>query len=64
MVMTRPPAFHIWKFLMKNMTSPNSGLISVLVTFGTVATSQRCIQYPVVGKPYFNAKSGTQWTVY
>ena len=24
--MTRPPAFHIWKFLMKNMTSPNSGL--------------------------------------
>ena len=28
MVMTRPPAFHIWKFLMKNMTSPNSGLIT------------------------------------
>ena len=26
MVMTRPPAFHIWKFLMKNMTSSNSGL--------------------------------------
>ena len=24
--MTRPPAFHIWKFLMKNITSPNSGL--------------------------------------
>ena len=23
-VMTRPPAFHIWKFLMKNMTPPNS----------------------------------------
>ena len=21
-----PPAFHIWKFLMKNITSPNSGL--------------------------------------
>jgi len=26
MVMTRPPAFHIWKFLMKNIISPNSGL--------------------------------------
>ena len=31
MVMTRPPAFHIWKFLMKNMTSPNSGHKNVSV---------------------------------
>ena len=28
--MTRPPAFHIWKFLMKNMTSPNSGLSKIV----------------------------------
>ena len=27
MVMTRPPAFHVWKFLMKNMIPTNSGLI-------------------------------------
>ena len=26
MVMTRPPAFHVWKFLMKNMIPTNSGL--------------------------------------
>ena len=26
MVMTRPPAYHFWKFLMKNMIPTNSGL--------------------------------------
>ena len=26
MVITCPPTFHIWKFMMKNMTPPNSGL--------------------------------------
>ena len=26
MVMTRLPAFHVWKFLMKNMIPTNSGL--------------------------------------
>ena len=39
MVMTRPPAFHIRKFLMKNMTSPNSGLIKVLLSKVTHKTS-------------------------
>ena len=28
MVMTRPPAFHVWKFMMKNMIPTNSGLIA------------------------------------
>ena len=26
MVMIRPPAYHFWKFLMKNMIPTNSGL--------------------------------------
>ena len=29
MVMIRPPAYHFWKFLMKNMIPTNSGLIHV-----------------------------------
>ena len=29
MVMIRPPAYHFWKFLMKNMIPTNSGLIYV-----------------------------------
>ena len=29
--MTRPPALHVWKFLMKNMIPTNSGLTMVLI---------------------------------
>ena len=37
--MTRPPAFHIWKFLMKNMTSPNSGLNVIVHVIKLVAST-------------------------
>ena len=33
MVMTRPPAFHVCKFLMKNMIPTNSGLINNLKNY-------------------------------
>ena len=35
MVMTHPPTYHFWEFLMKNMIPTNCGLI---LTFGVLAT--------------------------
>ena len=32
MVMISPPAYHFWKFLMKNMISTNSGLNNVITS--------------------------------
>ena len=39
MVMTHPPAFHVWKFLMKNMIPINSDLNMHALTFLVVQKS-------------------------
>ena len=38
MVMTRPPAYHFRKFLMKNMIPTNSGLMAVAHSHVTINT--------------------------
>ena len=43
MVMTHLPAFHVWKFLMKNMTPTNSGLGDRCLARSQAAFSDACI---------------------
>ena len=50
--MTRPPAFHVWKFLMKNMIPTNSGLMELLQLGKTHAGGGRETGNQLVGVAY------------
>ena len=48
MVMTRPPAYHFWKFLMKNMIPTNSGLnvaVSIIIENNNVEVDNMKISF-------------------
>ena len=42
--MIRPPAYHFWKFLMKNMIPTNSGLMEKRYPDGTLENCKRVIR--------------------
>ena len=41
--MTRPPAYHFWKFLMKNMIPTNSGLTVLVELLANIILAQKTL---------------------